>query len=318
MISADYSRTLERQHYAVVGSHSAAKTCAWCRSSLRGEDACYKEKFYGISSHRCIQMTPALATCNLRCLWCWRAVEFTQAEWEGTADAPAEIVDGCLQAQQKLLSGFGGYAGVDRKKLAEAKKPLHFAISLIGEPTLYPKLPELVREIHSRGLKTFLVTNGTNPEMVKKLLRAKSQPTQFYLTLPAPEEGVFKKSCNPLLPGLWEKIMESLSVVKKFNRSVVRLTLVKGLNMVDPAGYAGLLQGAEPSFIEAKAYMFVGLSRKRLREENMPLHPEIRDFAEKINNNLCGYSLAAESKPSRVVMLWDGKTKQKIDFQADD
>ncbi|MFH1696776.1 MAG: 4-demethylwyosine synthase TYW1, partial [Candidatus Diapherotrites archaeon] len=164
MIDPKYRAVLERQRYGIAGNHSAVKTCGWCRKSLRGEGTCYKEKFYGIRAHRCVQMTPALLNCNLRCLWCWRAVEFTKAEWGGPVDTPAEIVDACLAAQKKLLSGFGGYENTDKQKLAEAEKPLHFAISLIGEPTIYPKLPALVKEIHSRGMKTFIVTNGTCPE----------------------------------------------------------------------------------------------------------------------------------------------------------
>lgn len=312
MLSDNYLSVLARQHYAVVGNHSAVKTCGWLRKSLRGSGMCYKEKFYGIKSHRCVQMTPALISCNLRCLWCWRNVEFTEAEWKGDVDEPAVIVDGCLAGQKKLLSGFGGFENVDRKKLAEAAQPLHFAISLIGEPTLYPKLPALIDEIHSRGMKTFLVTNGTQPEMLKKILSKNAQPTQFYLTLPAPNEQVFKKSCRPLTEGSWEKIMKSLSLVKKFERSVVRMTLVKGLNMVEPEQYAELLRQAQPSFAETKAYMFLGLSRKRLKEENMPSHAEILAFAEKVNKHLRGYSLAAQSADSRVAMLWNGKTPLKI------
>ena len=46
---------------------------------------------------------------------------------------------------------------------------LFFAISLTGEPTLYPKLPELIKEIHSRGKTSFLVTNGQHPEVLQKL-----------------------------------------------------------------------------------------------------------------------------------------------------
>ena len=39
-----------------------------------------------------------------------------------------------------------------------------------GEPTLYPELPELIRQIKSLGYKVKLDTNGTNPEMLFSLI----------------------------------------------------------------------------------------------------------------------------------------------------
>ncbi len=45
---------LEKQQYRIAGSHSAVKTCTWLKHSLKGEGECYKSKFYGIDSHRCL------------------------------------------------------------------------------------------------------------------------------------------------------------------------------------------------------------------------------------------------------------------------
>ncbi|MFB6069181.1 MAG: 4-demethylwyosine synthase TYW1, partial [Halobacterium sp.] len=39
-------------------NHTAVQTCGWTKNALRGEGTCYKYAFYGIRSHRCIQMTP--------------------------------------------------------------------------------------------------------------------------------------------------------------------------------------------------------------------------------------------------------------------
>ncbi|WP_292477611.1 hypothetical protein [Methanothrix sp.] len=50
-------KTLARQGYHLVGS-GAVKPCLWLNRSLRGGDQCYKHHFYGIASHRCVQMTP--------------------------------------------------------------------------------------------------------------------------------------------------------------------------------------------------------------------------------------------------------------------
>lgn len=36
----------------------------WTKSMLRGRGGCYKHSFYGIESHRCMEMTPSLACAN--------------------------------------------------------------------------------------------------------------------------------------------------------------------------------------------------------------------------------------------------------------
>ncbi len=51
---------LERQQYRFVGKHSAVKICHWTKQSLTGIDTCYKETFYGINAHRCVQMSPSV------------------------------------------------------------------------------------------------------------------------------------------------------------------------------------------------------------------------------------------------------------------
>jgi len=61
MIRKEIKEKLTRQHYALIGKHSAVQICRWTKKSLRNEGVCYKEKFYGIKSHRCCQMSPYIA-----------------------------------------------------------------------------------------------------------------------------------------------------------------------------------------------------------------------------------------------------------------
>ncbi|MCK4309827.1 MAG: 4-demethylwyosine synthase TYW1, partial [Methanomicrobia archaeon] len=63
---------LRKQRYKIVGEHSAVKLCHWLKKSLMEDRVCYKQKFYGIKSHRCLQMTPAVISCTHKCLFCWR------------------------------------------------------------------------------------------------------------------------------------------------------------------------------------------------------------------------------------------------------
>ncbi|MEK0322605.1 MAG: radical SAM protein, partial [Nitrosopumilus sp.] len=170
-------------------------------------------------------------TCTHRCVWCWRDIDFTKPKWTEKVDDPKFIVDECIKEFVRSLEGYHGYKKVDKKKLSEIHKPQQFAISLSGEPTMYPKLPELILELKKRKINSFLVTNGTNPSMLKKLIEKKAQPTQLYITLPAPDEQTYIKVCNPLIKNSWKKILKSLELINKFKRNVVRLTLTKDINM---------------------------------------------------------------------------------------
>jgi len=297
MISDLRKQELEKQGYRIVGKHSAIKICTWCKKSIRDEGVCYKKTFYGINSWRCVQMSPWFA-CTHRCIFCWRDVRENLIP--NTIDSPKDIVDGCIKEQKKILQGFKGSETSNKERFKEAENPLHFAISLTGEPCLYPKLPELVNEIHSRGMTTFIVTNGTVPEMLQKLIN--NPPTQLYLTLPAPDKETYLKTCNPENASCWEKIQESLKLLKEFKRSCLRLTLVKGVNMIDPEGYGKLIKEASPTFVELKAYMWVGHSRDRLEQKNMPLHPEIVEFAKKVADSI-NWKIIDEKPESRVVLL---------------
>ncbi|MCS7143830.1 MAG: 4-demethylwyosine synthase TYW1 [Archaeoglobaceae archaeon] len=278
-----------------IFNHSAVKTCLWLKKSLRDEGVCYKQKFYGIESHRCLQMTPALL-CNQFCIHCWRPLELLR-DFKGW-DEPEKIVEESLKAQKRLLSGFYGTEGINRDKLKEAEKPNQVAISLIGEPTFYPHLPELIEQYKRRGFTTFLVTNGTNPEMVRKV-----EPTQLYISLTAYSEESHLALNRPQ-KSYWDRIIESLKAMKEVKaRKVIRLTLIKGINMDERAieGFDRLIRIAEPDYVEAKAYMFLGYSRLRLRFENMPEHNDIVEFSRLMSRK--GYEILDESEQSRVCLL---------------
>jgi tRNA wybutosine-synthesizing protein 1 len=223
----------------------------------------------------------------------------TGVSWVGEVDEPANILDKAISAQKKLLSGFGGNPNVDKKKFKEAQEPKHCAISLAGEPTLYPKIDELIEECSRRGMTSFLVTNGLHPEVLEHLV----EPTQLYISVVAPDPETYNAICQPTAPDGWERLNQSLELIPSFKcRRVIRLTLVKGLNMKNATGYAKLIEKATPDFVEAKSYMWVGYSRARLSMENMPLHQEIRAFAEELARET-GYELVDESETSRVVLL---------------
>jgi tRNA wybutosine-synthesizing protein 1 len=81
--------------------------------------------------------------------------------------------------------------------------------------------------------------------------------------------------------------------------------------MTDVEDYAKLIERANPTYVEPKAYMHVGFSRLRLSYESMPDHQEIREFAGQIARET-SYNVIDESQESRVVLL--SRLKKSIRF----
>jgi tRNA wybutosine-synthesizing protein 1 len=302
-------------------NHTAVQTCGWTKNAMRGEGRCYKNMYYGIESHRCIQMTPVVK-CNERCVFCWRdhaghSYEMDDVEW----DDPDAVAEASIELQTKLLSGFGGNDEVPRERFDEAMEPRHVAISLDGEPTLYPHLPELIEAFHERDITTFLVTNGTRPAVVRDC-----DPTQLYVSVDAPHRATFDDVVGAMEDDAWEKLVETMDVLaaKDETRTVLRTTLVEGENMRDPDWYAAFYRRAKPDFVELKAYMHVGHSRGRLDRSAMPDHEDVAAFAEDVMAHMPEHDVLKEVPPSRVALLardedtWVPKLEKDSEFWARD
>ena len=293
---------LESSGYRFVGSHNhaAAKICHWTKQSILDRGVCYKEKFYGIESHRCLQMAPAVPNCQQKCEFCWRDLSYTQTQWDGEYDDPKTIIDEAIEAQNNLLCGFFGNDKANKEKLEESKTPTNAAISLAGEPMLYPEIDELIAEFNRRNFTTFVVSNG---QCVDKLKNLENEPYQLYLSLDAPTKKIYNEVCQPQISEGWDNLNQSLDTLASFNsRTCIRTTCVKGRNMINPEKYGELIKKSNPDFVEIKAYMCVGSSRYRLTPDNMPTFDEVKSFAQKIGEN-CGKKIDNESEDSRVVLL---------------
>ncbi len=325
MISERVKTILEKQHYKIVGKHSAVQICRWTKKSLKDEGVCYKEKFYGIKSHLCCQMTPAVMWCPNKCIHCWRAIELTlESELNGEVDSPKEIIDGCIKAQRQLLLGFNinnksikkQLSKANQEKYKEAQEPMQFAISLSGEPTVYEHIGELIDELRKRGKTSFLVTNGLYPEKLKELEKKNQLPTQLYISVNVPNEKMYQEFHRSSKKDAWKRLMKSLVITSKLKcRTIFRMNLVKDLNMGEKhvEEYAKLIKKANPSFIEIKGFMSVGFARQRLGYDRMPTDKEMIEFVNKLVNKLGQpYKLLDSHRFSRAYVVGKDESKLKI------
>jgi tRNA wybutosine-synthesizing protein 1 len=304
---------LRKAKYGVF-NHSSVELCHWTKKSFADQGNCYKHKFYGISTHRCMEMTPTAMNCENRCVYCWRPNEFYDTLEMPTqlVDEPDVIVENLIEERRKLIVGFYGNAKNNKKKLDESLLPTHYAISLSGEPTMYPKLPQLIKYLKSlKATKSiFLVTNGQEPQMLERLADEDALPTQLYLSTNASNRKMFYRVNRPRHNDAWERWLKSLHFLADVNtRTVLRMTLIRDYNE-NPQfvnEFAEIMLQGNPHFIELKSYMHIGMSTKRLEKNNMLEMDEIQKFSRELCEKMPGFSIMDESEISRIAVLQNQK-----------
>jgi tRNA wybutosine-synthesizing protein 1 len=293
-----------------ISDHSTVGLCHWTKKSFKHEGSCYKHKFYGISTHRCMEFSPAGMHCENRCVYCWRPMEFYDSmkmEPEQVAE-PEAILIKLMAERKKLINGYYGDSRNDKQRLDESLLPAHYAISLSGEPTMYPKLPELIKYLKTFKAteSIFLVTNGQEPEMIQKLQDEDALPTQLYLSTNAADYESFLKINKPKYDDSWKRWNQTLDMLKHLDtRTVLRITLIKDYNdqkEMIPA-FAKMFRNASPHFIEIKSYMHIGRSTNRLEHSNMLEMNEIQNFSNQVAKDSKIFSVMDESIISRISIL---------------
>eukprot|EP00198_Chlamydomonas_reinhardtii_P003396 XP_001692732.1 ADPH--cytochrome P450 reductase-related protein [Chlamydomonas reinhardtii] len=302
MLNALIRGSLTKQGYKIIGSHSGVKMCRWTKSMLRGRGGCYKHAFYGIESHRCMEATPSLACAN-KCVFCWRHHSNPVGKtWKWKMDPPDVIVDTALDLHCRMVREYSGVPGVKPEAVAAGLAPRHCALSLVGEPIMYPEINALVGRLHARGLSTFLVTNAQFPDRIQQL----SPVTQLYVSVDAATPASLKAVDRPLFADYWERFTACLTALRdKRQRTVYRLTLVKGWNMEEVADYARLVDLGRPDFIEIKGVTYCGSGgASSLTMANVPYHADVVAFGEAICQARGGeYGLACEHAHSCCILL---------------
>lgn len=302
---------LTKQGYTIVGSHSGVKICRWTKSALRGRGSCYKYSFYGIKSHQCMETTPSLS-CSNKCVFCWRhGTNPVGTTWRWKVDPPGLIFAGVKEGHYKKIKMLKGVPGVRAERFQEAMHIRHCALSLVGEPIFYPHINEFTSMLHKEHISSFLVCNAQHPAQ----LRALNHVTQLYVSIDASNRDSLRKIDRPLHRDFWERFQECLDIIRENQfrqRTVFRLTLVKGFNIEDEVeGYATLVERGLPCFVEIKGVTFCGTSTSKgvgLNMGNVPFYDEVVAFVVALNEALAkrglSYGIAAEHAHRYVNTNW--------------
>uniref|UniRef100_A0A3Q2UUY7 tRNA 4-demethylwyosine synthase (AdoMet-dependent) n=1 Tax=Haplochromis burtoni TaxID=8153 RepID=A0A3Q2UUY7_HAPBU len=276
MITPALREALTKQGYKLIGSHSGVKLCRWTKSMLRGRGGCYKHTFYGIESHRCMETTPSLACAN-KCVFCWRHhTNPVGTEWRWKMDPAEKILEDALEKHQNMIRQFRGVPGVKPDRYEEGLAVKHCALSLVGEPIMYPEINNFIRLLHHHQISSFLVTNAQFPQEIRYNL---VPVTQLYVSVDASTQDSLKKIDRPLFKDFWP---------------LCRKLFVLYLHCFS----SGVTYCGESS-------------ASSLTMANVPWHQEVVTFVQQLADMLPEYEIACEHEHSNCLLI--AHTKFKMD-----
>lgn len=226
-------------------------------------------------------------------------------------DQPEFLIEQSIEKHRGMIKQCKGVPGVVPERFEEAFTVKHCALSLVGEPIIYPQINKFLDLLHGRGISSFMVTNAQFP----KEIRALNPVTQMYLSIDAATPESLKKIDRPVFADFWQRFLDSIDALReKGQRTVFRLTLVKDWNMEELQGYAELIKRGRPDFIEIKGVTYCGNSKaSSLTIKNTPYHEEVLEWVRKLTveaNAMVGegtYELACEHQHSVCYLVANKK-----------
>jgi tRNA wybutosine-synthesizing protein 1 len=124
-------------------------------------------------------------------------------------DPPEEIFNGAIESHKKMIKQLKGVPGVTPERLEQGLNPRHCALSLVGEPIMYPEINRLIDMMHKNHISTFMVTNAQFPEKITTL----KPVTQLYVSVDAATKQSLQKVDRPLFKDFWERFLASLDAL---------------------------------------------------------------------------------------------------------
>lgn len=166
--------------------------------------------------------------CNFKCQFCYNPM--LVGAIAGKKDRPPQIgEDGLFEFLQSRVGKLDGI------------------VITGGEPTIQPGLPDFIKKIRALGFEIKLDTNGTNPEMLLKLISGKLI-NYIAMDIKAPRE---KYSLITGVPADFEKIAESVKIIMESGLLYeFRTTVAPGLDKDDVAQMAELIKGARVWYLQ--------------------------------------------------------------------
>src|SRR6056297_762247 len=136
--------------------------------------------------------TVFLAGCNFRCPFCYSSELVIPEKIEKQPEIEEKEFFDFLEKRKGLLKG---------------------VVVCGGEPTIHSELKEFIKKIKEKDYKVKLDTNGSNPEMIKKLIED-DLLDYIAMDVKAPKEKYSKVTGVDVDP---EKIEESINLIKESN-----------------------------------------------------------------------------------------------------
>ncbi len=198
-----------------------------------------------------VACTVFLVGCNFRCPWCYSP----------------ELVLPDKITRQLLIEESYFFEFLDKRK-----NLLDGVVVCGGEPTLSPELPEFVAKIKKTGLLVKLDTNGSNPGMIRSLIKD-SLLDYVAMDIKAPlEKNDYDKSTGTSVN--IDKVKESVDILKNSGLDYeFRTTVVPGFHTEDSV--IAIAKTIGP----AKKYYLQGFRA----EKNMdPLMTKTRPYPEAV------------------------------------
>ena len=188
--------------------------------------------------------------CNYRCQYCYNPMLVrpdVQDKFKNRASASNEVGDqnGRPQFSPHVKAIFEDDFFVFLKS---RQNKLDAVVITGGEPTLHEDLPQFIKKIKQLGYRVKLDTNGTNPQMMAKLIKEKLVD---YIAMDIKGSPQKYESIIGVKPDL-AKIKKSIKIIKESNLPYeFRTTIVPGLIEVsDIKAIGGLIKGGQKWFLQ--------------------------------------------------------------------
>lgn len=181
--------------------------------------------------------------CNFRCQFCYNPMLVWPREvgklQDNTSRESREVIkEGHPLIEEGDLFDF----------LKERTGKLDAVVITGGEPTMHSDLGEFIKKIKDLGYKVKLDTNGTSPEMVKKLIREKLLD---YIAMDVKASPAKYDLVTGIQPDL-KKVQESIIIIKESGLPhEFRTTVVPELvELADIKEMGEMIKGAEKWFLQ--------------------------------------------------------------------